>query len=136
VGRHPPSGLPVEHAHCFRRRRSIQDRLAALCWVHAERLVHKLVPAKDKQRNAIEVAKRMIWWLYAALKQYKLAPSPERAEVLRARFDRIFKRARTGYATLARLLGRLFRNKAELLLVLDRPEIPLNTNMTEYDIRA
>src|ERR1700730_5172731 len=24
----------------------------ALCWVHAERLVHKLVPANDKQRNA------------------------------------------------------------------------------------
>ena len=25
----------------------------ALCWIHAERLVHKLVPANDKQRNAI-----------------------------------------------------------------------------------
>ena len=24
----------------------------ALCWIHAERLVHKLVPANDKQRNA------------------------------------------------------------------------------------
>jgi len=110
--------------------------LHALCWVHAERLVHKLVPANDKQRNAIDIAKRMIWWLYESLKKYKLAPSPERAEVLHARFDRIFKRARTGYATLDSLLGRLFRNKAELLLVLDRPEIPLNTNATEYDIRA
>ena len=46
----------------------------ALCWVHAERLVHKLVPANDKQRNAIEVAKRMIWWFYGSLKEYKLAP--------------------------------------------------------------
>jgi len=26
----------------------------ALCWVHAERLIHKLVPANDRQRNAIE----------------------------------------------------------------------------------
>ena len=42
-----------------------------LCWVHAERLVHKLVPANDKQRNAIEVAKRMIWWFYGSLKEYK-----------------------------------------------------------------
>src|SRR6266478_7865608 len=25
----------------------------ALCWVHAERLVHKMLPANDKQRNAI-----------------------------------------------------------------------------------
>jgi hypothetical protein len=108
----------------------------ALCWVHAERLVHKLVPANDKQRNAIEVAKRMIWWFYRALKEYKLAPSPEQAQVLRARFDRIFNRARTGYATLDSLLRRLFRNKDELLRVLERPEIPLNTNASENDIRA
>ena len=45
----------------------------ALCWVHAERLVHKLVPANDRQRNAIENAKRMIWWFYRLLKAYKLA---------------------------------------------------------------
>ena len=63
----------------------------ALCWVHAERLVHKLVPANDKQRNAIEVAKRMIWWFYGSLKEYKLAPSPQQAQVLRARFDRIIQ---------------------------------------------
>jgi hypothetical protein len=108
----------------------------ALCWVHAERLVHKLVPANDKQRNAIEVAKRMIWWFYRSLKEYKLAPSPEQAQVLRARFDRIFKRGGTGYVMLDRLLRRLFRNKNALLRVLERPEIPLNTNASENDIRA
>jgi Transposase IS66 family len=108
----------------------------ALCWVHAERLVHKLIPANDKQRNAIEIAKRMIWWFYRALKEYKFAPSPEQAQLLRARFDRIFKRGRTGYATLDSLLKRLFRNKEHLLRVLDRPEIPLNTNASENDIRA
>jgi hypothetical protein len=108
----------------------------ALCWVHAERLVHKLVPANDKQRNAIEVAKRMIWWFYRSLKEYKLAPSPQQAQVLRARFDRIFKRGRTGYVMLDRLLRRLFRHKDALLRVLDRPEIPLNTNASENDIRA
>ena len=108
----------------------------ALCWVHAERLVHKLVPANDKQRNAVEIAKRMIWWFYGSLKEYKLAPSPQQAEVLRARFDRIFKRGRTGYVMLDRLLRRLFRHKDALLRVLDRPEIPLNTNASENDIRA
>ena len=108
----------------------------ALCWVHAERLVHKLIPANDKQRNAIEVAKRMIWWFYSSLKEYKLAPSPQQAEVLRARFDRIFKRSSTGYVMLDRLLRRLFRHKDALLRVLDRPEIPLNTNASENDIRA
>jgi hypothetical protein len=107
-----------------------------LCWVHAERLVHKLIPVNDKQRNAVEVAKRMIWWFYRCLKDYKLAPSPEQAEVLRSRFDRIFKRGRTGYATLDSLLKRLHRHKDELLRVLERPEIPLNTNASENDIRA
>jgi len=108
----------------------------ALCWIHAERLVHKLLPSNDKQRNAIEIAKRMIWWFYRALKDYKLAPSAEQAEFLRARFDRIFKRASTGFATLDRLLRRLYRNKKGLLRVLERPEIPLNTNASENDIRT
>jgi len=108
----------------------------ALCWVHAERLVHKLIPANDKQRNAVEVARRMIWWFYAALKEYKLTPSPEQAERLRAQFDRIFNRSRTGYATLDSLLRRLFRLKDDLLRVLDHPHIPLHTNASENDIRV
>ena len=108
----------------------------ALCWVHAERLVHKLVPANEKQRNAIENAKRMIWWLYRQLKEYKLAPSAERAAALTARFERIFARAPTGYVTLDKLLKRLRANGRELLRVLERPEIPLNTNASENDIRT
>ena len=107
----------------------------ALCWVHAERLVYKLVPANDRQRNAIEVTRQMIWWFYRQLKAFKLAPNPERAAELSTRFGRIFKR-RTGYATLDRLLKRLHANKDELLRVLERPEIPLNTNASENDIRA
>jgi len=103
--------------------------------VHAERLVHKLVPHTDRQRSAVEVARRMIWWFYAQLKAFTLAPSPERAAELRSRFDRIFKR-RTGYATLDALLKRLHANKDELLRVLARPEIPLNANASENDIRA
>ena len=37
---------------------------------------------------------------------------------------------------LDRLLARLHANKAELLMVLERPEIPLHTNGSENDIRA
>src|SRR5271166_4844528 len=107
----------------------------ALCWVHAERLVHKLVPANDKQSNAVKVAKRMIWWFYRRLKAYKRAPSAQQASLLRVQFNRIFKR-RTGYATLDRLLKRLLGRKDELLRVLERAEIPLNTNASENDIRA
>jgi hypothetical protein len=54
---------------------------------------------------------------------------------LKARFDRIFKR-RTGFVMLDRLLKRLLANKPELLVVLDRPDIPLHTNGSERDIRC
>ena len=107
----------------------------ALCWVHAERLVHKLVPATPEQRRAVEVTRTLIWWLYADLKAWKQDPCPRRAAALRARFERIFTRW-TGYVTLDRLLARLHRRKAELLRVLQHPDIPLHTNGSENDIRA
>ena len=72
---------------------------------------------------------------YADLKIYKANPNQLRRTVLRTRFDRIFRR-RTGFVTLDRLLARLHANKAELLMVLDRPEIPLHTNGSENDIRC
>ena len=109
--------------------------LHALCWVHAERLVHTLVPATPKQRRAVDLVRALIWWFYADLKAWKRDPCPRRAAALRARFERIFGR-RTGYVTLDRLLARLHRRKAELLRVLQRPEIPLHTNGSENDIRA
>ena len=77
----------------------------------------------------------LIWQFYADLKTYRLSPTRRRRRELRARFDRIFRR-RTGFVTLDRLLQRLHANKAELLMVLDHPEIPLHTNGSENDIRC
>jgi hypothetical protein len=107
----------------------------ALCWIHAERLVHKLDTFTDTQRAAQARVRGLIWNFYASLKAYQLKPTRHRAVALRARFDRIFLR-RTGFATLDRLMARLHANKAELLMVLDRPEIPLHTNGSENDIRC
>ena len=107
----------------------------ALCWVHAERLVHKLETFTDHKRAAQQRIRSLIWWLYDDLKAYCRNPTPQRKASLRARFERIF-RQRTGFATLDRLLARLLANKAELLMVLDRPEIPLHTNGSENDIRC
>ena len=107
----------------------------ALCWVHAERLVHKLDTFTDKHRAAQAQVRGLIWGFYAALKAYRLKPNMRRAVALRGRFDRIFLR-RTGFVTLDRLLKRLHANKAELLTVLDRPETPLHTNGSENDIRC
>lgn len=107
----------------------------ALCWVHAERLVHKLDAFNDVHRGAQSHIRGLIWWFYSDLKAYRADPTTRRRADLRARFDRIFRR-RTGFVTLDRLLGRLHTNKPELLVVLDRPEIPLHTNGSENDIRC
>jgi hypothetical protein len=107
----------------------------ALCWIHAERLVHKLDTFTEPQRVAQKRIRSLIWRFYADLKAYRLNPTPRRRGQLHARFDRIFCR-RTGFVTLDRLLARLHANKAELLVVLDRPEIPLHTNDSERDIRS
>src|SRR4051794_16562896 len=106
----------------------------ALCWVHAERLVHKLDTFTERQHAAQQLVRALIWWLYADLKAYKRAPDRRRRYELRARFERVFRR-RTGFATLDRLLARLHANKEELLLVLERPEVPLHTNGSERDLR-
>jgi hypothetical protein len=104
-----------------------------LCWVHAERLVHKLDTFTDAQRAAQRRIRGLIWPFYRSLKAWRRHPSPARKATLSARFDRIFGH-KTGFATLDRLLARLHANKSELLTVLERPEIPLNTNGSENDI--
>ena len=106
-----------------------------LCWVHAERLVHKLDAFADAQRAAQRRVRTLIWLFYRGLKRWRRNPSPERKAILLARFDRIFGQ-KTGFATLDRLLARLRANRRELLMVLERPDIPLNTNGSENDIRC
>ena len=107
----------------------------ALCWVHAERLVHRLDTFNELHRAAQTRVRGLIWDFYADLRAYQVKPTRRRASALRSRFDRLFLR-RTGFATLDRLLARLHANKAELLMVLERPEIPLHTNGSENDIRC
>ena len=106
----------------------------ALCWIHAERLVHKTLPLNEKHRLELAQVREQIWDLYADLKLFKEAPKAWDKKKLAQRFDQIFTR-KTGFATLNQLLKRIHRNKAELLKVLERPEIPLHTNGSETDIR-
>ena len=107
----------------------------ARCGIHAERLGHKLDTFTDQHRAAQARVRGRIWRFYASLKAYQRNPTERRSVAVRARFDRIFLR-RTGFVTLDRLLARLHANKDELLMVLDRPEIPRHTNRSENDIRC
>ncbi|NTJ35891.1 transposase [Agrobacterium rhizogenes] len=107
----------------------------ALCWVHAERLLQKLMPATAKEERRLTMVRDLVWRFYKMLKAYKQNPSPQAAPAFRRRFDRIFA-LRTGYEALDKLLERLHRRKTELLKVLEHPGIPLHTNASENDLRT
>jgi hypothetical protein len=107
----------------------------ALCWVHAERHLRRVVCATAEQQRLVDLQRQLVWWFYRDLKLYKDDPSPARRAALKQRFGRIFGRV-TGFAELDETVARIRANKAELLLVLDRPEIPLHTNGSESDIRS
>jgi hypothetical protein len=107
----------------------------ALCWIHAERHLRRIVCVTDEQQRLVNLQRQLVWWFYTDLKLYKEEPTATRRTALRARFERIFGRV-TGFAALDDAVGRIWANKAELLLVLDRPEIPLHTNGSENDVRC
>lgn len=108
--------------------------LHGLCWVHAERTIGKITPFCEKHRSVLESSREKIWKLYDDLKAYKKKPTLKRKSELARRFENIFKE-KTCFITLDLALERLYRNKTELLLVLDRPDIPLHNNESERDIR-
>jgi hypothetical protein len=109
--------------------------LHALCWVHAERLIHTLIPLNERHRLDQQRVRDEIWALYADLKAYRCDPDPAAVAGLRARFEAIFSQ-KTAWATLNQTLKRLKTHQRELLLVLLRPDIPLHTNASENDIRG
>ena len=108
--------------------------LHGLCWVHAERTIQKLVGYNDHQNKCLEKTKTDIWKFYRALKKYRHNPSESQKLKLETRFEGIFTR-KTGFASLDNALKRIYQNKSELLLVLNRPDIPLHNNLSERDIR-
>ena len=108
--------------------------LHALCWIHAERVFVKLVGIDDAQRKALDAVRTEIWEIYAELKAYKLAPDEAKKAQIEARFDKLCT-TKTCFVSLNQALRRMHRNKAELLLVLQRPDIPLHNNLSERDIR-
>ncbi len=108
--------------------------LHALCWIHAERTINTILPFSDANREAQAAVRDQIWQFYHDLKEFKCTASEEKKLVLETRFDAIFTQ-KTCFQTLNLALKRLHANKTELLLVLERPEIPLHNNLSENDIR-
>jgi hypothetical protein len=108
--------------------------LHGLCWVHAERSIHILIGFTERQQQLIEEVRSDIWQLYRDLKEYRITPDETKKSELNERFDTLFLQ-KTGFASLDKALKQIYKNKSELLLVLDRPDIPLHNNLSETDIR-
>ena len=105
-----------------------------LCWIHAERVLAKLVGFTDQQRAALEQIRTVVWELYRDLKAYKVAPTQDAKRALEKRFDDLCA-TQTCFTSLNLALKRMAHNKPELLMVLERPELPLHNNLSEGDIR-
>jgi len=106
----------------------------ALCWIHTERLIHRLIPLNDQHKKAVEFIRGGIWAIYKDLKAYKKSPTEAQKAQIKTDFFNLFQ-TQTSYETLNQLLKRIAKNKHELLRVLDRPELPLHNNLSESDIR-
>jgi Transposase IS66 family len=108
----------------------------ASCWVHAERPLARAVPYNEAHRAALERVRQQIWELYKDLKAYRARPDPAQKASLESRFDALVGQ-KTDYPTsIGSALKEMREHKADLLRVLEQPEVPLHNNGTESIIRG
>ena len=136
VGRSPSSGLAAGHGDRLRRRRPVPRRRA--CAVLGSRRA-ACSQAHSRQRQAAQrrrgrQADDLV--VLSLLERLQARARPRTGRVLGLPL-RPHLQARANRLRHARQpVERLHRHKDELLRVLERPEIPLNTNASENDIRA
>lgn len=106
----------------------------ALCWIHAERHIRKIIPIDENDRTEIDHIRDLIWKYYEELKSYKANPTSEKKELLLQKFEEIFT-SRVTCNPLQKALSSIYKNKKELLVVLNKPFTPLHNNTSEQNIR-
>lgn len=105
-----------------------------LCWFHIERNIHKLMPNGKQQIASVELTRKKIWILYQQLKKYKKRPHAATRKKAERLFDELVSQ-KTCYQLLNNQLKKIKDSRSELLMILDRPELPLHNNLSERDIR-
>jgi hypothetical protein len=106
----------------------------AACWIHAERPLARMIPYNDEHRTAIAAVRQAIWELYQDLKAYRQRPESRTRADLESRFDALCAR-RTGFPSIDGVLAGMRGHRSALLRVLERPEVPLHTNLCEGHLR-
>jgi hypothetical protein len=108
----------------------------ASCWIHAERPLARAVPYNEAHRAALEQVRRQRWELYQDLKRYRQQPDAASKPALEARCDALVGQKTDYPASIGNALKEMREHKADLLRVLDRPEVPLHNNGSESIIRG
>jgi Transposase IS66 family len=106
----------------------------AACWIHAERPLARMIPYSEEHRAAITKVRGQIWELDQDLKRYRRRPEPSRRQDLESRFDALCGQ-RTGFPSVDGVLKGMREHRSALLRVLERPEVPLHTNLSERHLR-
>lgn len=109
--------------------------LLALCWIHNGRHYKRLNPLIRLHQEKLADFLQQFWAYYRKLAAYKKSPSSEQAVRLDAEFDRLFS-TQTGYDDLDERIKKSKHQKAELLVVLKHPEVPLHNNVSENAARV
>ena len=108
----------------------------ASCWVHAERPLARMIPYNETHRAEIERLRDQIWELYKDLKGYRDKPDAAVKASLEARFDALVEQKTNYPSSIGGVLKEMRGHKADLLRVLERPEVPLHNNGSESIIRG
>jgi Transposase IS66 family len=108
----------------------------ASCWVHAERPLARAIPYNEAHRAALERVRQQLWELYQDLKAYRDKPDPAAKAALEARFDALVEQKTDYPSSIGAALKEMRAHKADLLRVLERPEVPLHNNGTESILRG
>ena len=109
-------------------------RIRALCWIHEDRHYKKLNPCFKQHQLLVEEFRKDLWDYYGQLKAYKALPTEPEKERLAKAFADLFS-ATTGYSELDHRIELTRQKKAQLLVVLDYPEVPLHNNEAELAVR-
>lgn len=108
-----------------------------LCWIHDNRHYKKLIPKIQVHHDILEQIQQEYWTFYGQLLDYKEATKAEQLllkPILTVEFDRIFSQ-HTNYFQVNTRLESTYKNKSQLLAVLDNPALPLHNNAAELEAR-
>jgi hypothetical protein len=112
---------------------AVYDRLTdthALCWVHDWRHYARLRPLVPHHQTLLDAFRKDYWALYRDLLAYRDTPTAEARARLADAFDTLIDRE-TGYAALDDRIVKTANKRAQLLAVLDHPDLPLHNNDME-----